>query len=155
MPFGRIADIFGRKTVFVTGLSVIIVSSLLCSLPDSIHMLIAARAVEGFGSAMIMGASMAILTAAYPAKERGKAPGINVSFTYIGLSVGPFLGGIITQAIGWRFIYAGIVVYAFIVALLALRVLKENERCAENGRFDLPGTALYGAMLFTLTASKA
>ena len=150
VPFGRIADIFGRKTIFVSGLSIVVISSLLCTVSSSIYMLIASRVLEGFGSAMIFGTSMAILTAAYPAKERGKVLGINVAITYVGLSLGPFLGGIVTQYIGWRYIYGGIMVYAFLMAVLAQRVVKENERCAEKGNFDIAGTALYAAMLFTL-----
>ncbi len=150
VPFGRIADIFGRKTIFVSGLSIVVVSSLLCTVSNSIYMLIASRVLEGFGSAMIFGTSMAILTAAYPAKERGKVLGINVAITYVGLSLGPFLGGIVTQYLGWRYIYGAIMVYAFLIAIIAQRVVKENERCAENGNFDIAGTALYAAMLFTL-----
>ncbi len=150
VPFGRIADIFGRKTIFVAGLSVVVVSSLLCSISNSVYMLIASRAIEGFGSAMIFGTAVAILTAAFPLKERGKVLGINVAITYLGLSMGPFLGGIIIENIGWRYIYAGIMAYAFLVALLALFLIKDNERCAENERFDIPGTALYAIMLFSL-----
>ncbi|AFC99766.1 Major Facilitator Superfamily [Methanocella conradii HZ254] len=149
VPFGRIADIIGRKTIFITGLSIVVISSILCSMSSSIHMLILSRAVEGFGSALIFGTSVAILTAAYPMKERGKALGINVALTYLGLSAGPVLGGFITHNIGWRYIYGGMAAYASLVALLALLVLKENERCAENAPFDAVGTALYGAMLFT------
>lgn len=150
VPFGRIADIYGRKTIYVTGLSVIVVSSLLCATSNSIYMLIASRVVEGFGSALIFGTAMAILTAAYPLKERGKVLGINIGITYVGLSAGPFLGGVITQYLGWRYIYAGIMVYTLIVALLAMTKIKENEKCAQDGRFDLSGAGLYGATLFLL-----
>jgi len=150
VPFGRLADIHGRKTFFVAGLLVIVVSSFLCSISNSVYMLIASRAIEGIGSAMIFGTAVAILTAAFPAKERGKVLGINVSITYLGLSAGPFIGGIITQYIGWRFIYAGIMAYALLVALLAFRGIKENERCAEKGNFDVVGTALYAIVLFSL-----
>jgi MFS family permease len=150
VPFGRIADIFGRKTFFVAGLSIIVISSLLCSISSSVYMLIASRAIEGIGSAMIFGTAVAILTAAFPLKERGKVLGINVAIIYLGLSSGPFLGGIITENIGWRYIYAGIMAYAFLVALLALFLIKDNERCAENGKFDITGTALYAITLFSL-----
>jgi MFS family permease len=88
VPFGRIADQFGRKRVFVIGLLIVVVSSVLCALSDSVLMLIVSRAIEGFGSAMIFGTSMAILTSVYPVKERGKALGINVAVTYAGLSRG-------------------------------------------------------------------
>ena len=150
VPFGRIADIFGRKKIFVAGLSIIVISSLLCSISSSIFMLIASRAIEGFGSAMIFGTSIAILTSVYPANERGKVLGINVAVIYLGLSSGPLLGGIITQYAGWRFIYAGVMVYALLIALMALKMIKGEWRCAETERFDIVGTVLYGLMLSTL-----
>ena len=150
VPFGRIADEFGRKTVFMIGLLVVVVSSLLCSVADSILMLIVGRVIEGLGSAMIFGTSMAILTSVYPQKERGKVLGINVAIVYLGLSAGPFLGGIITQYLGWRFIYAGITGFTLLVALLAMLLIKEEWRCAQTEKFDVAGTVLYGAMLFSL-----
>lgn len=150
VPFGRIADIFGRKKIFVAGLSIIVISSLLCSISSSIFMLVASRAVEGFGSAMIFGTSIAILTSVYPANERGKVLGINVAVIYLGLSSGPLLGGIITQYAGWRFIYAGVMVYALLIALMALKMIKGEWRCAETERFDVIGTVLYGMMLSAL-----
>jgi MFS family permease len=150
VPFSRIADIHGRKTIYVAGLSVVVLSSFLCTISNSIYMLIASRVVEGFGSALIFGTAIAILTAAYPAKERGKVLGINVAITYTGLSLGPFLGGIITQTIGWRYIYGAIMVYTLVVAVLAQWKIKDNERCAQNGKFDIGGSGFYGVALFLL-----
>jgi MFS family permease len=114
-------------------------------------MLIASRVIEGLGSAMIFGTAVAILTSAYPARERGKVLGINVAITYIGLSLGPFLGGLITQYFGWRNIYSGIMVYSLLVALLTLWKVTDEWRCAETEKFDVPGAALYGAALLSLT----
>jgi len=150
VPFGRIADIFGRKKVFIAGMLILIVSSLLCSISSSIYMLIASRAVEGFGSAMIFGTAIAMITSVFPARERGNVLGINVAVVYLGLSTGPFLGGLITQYAGWRFIYSGTMVYSMLIALLTLWNIKEEWRCAETGRFDITGTALYAAMLLSL-----
>ncbi len=76
--------------------------------------------------------------------------GINVAVIYLGLSSGPLLGGIITQYAGWRFIYAGVMVYALLIALMALKMIKGEWRCAETERFDIVGTVLYGLMLSTL-----
>ncbi|BAI61449.1 MFS transporter [Methanocella paludicola SANAE] len=150
VPFGRIADRYGLKKVFVTGLFVIVVSSALCAISGSIFMLIAFRAIEGIGAAMIFGTSMAILTSAYPQKERGKVLGIYMAVTYAGLSLGPSLGGFIIHFGSWRLIYAGIAVYALLVALLAVRKLADERSAAEKGQFDLPGTVLYGAVLVSL-----
>lgn len=150
VPFGRIADTSGRKKIFIIGMLVLAVSSLLCSISSSIYMLIASRAVEGLGSAMIFGTSIAILTSAFPASERGKVLGINVAIVYLGASTGPFLGGLITQYAGWRFIYAGTMVYALLLAALTLGKIKDEWRCAETGKFDIAGSVLYAAMLFSL-----
>ena len=150
VPFGRVADIFGRKKIFVIGLSIIAVSSLLCSISSSVQMLIASRLVEGLGSAMIFGTSIAILSSVFPAQERGKVLGINVAIVYLGASTGPLLGGIITAYAGWRFIYAGIMIYALLAALLAQGKIKGEWRCAQTGAFDVFGSILYAAMLFAL-----
>lgn len=150
VPFGRIADIFGRKKIFVLGLSIIAVSSFLCSISSSVEMLIASRVVEGLGSAMIFGTSIAILTSVFPVQERGKVLGINVAIVYLGLSMGPLLGGIITAYAGWRFIYAGIMIYALLATFLAQRMIKGEWRCAQKGGFDIIGTILYAATLFAL-----
>jgi EmrB/QacA subfamily drug resistance transporter len=150
VPFGYIADKYGLKKVFVTGLSIIVISSILCAMSSSILMLMASRAIEGIGSAMIAGTSMAILTSAYSKKERGKVLGIYMAVMYGGLSLGPSLGGFIIQFGSWRFIYAGIAVYALLVALLAAWKLADEGPAAVAGRFDLPGTILYGAVLVTL-----
>lgn len=147
VPFGHIADRHGLKKVFVTGLFTIVVSSILCAMSSSIFMLIAFRAIEGVGSAMIFGTSVAILTSAYPLQERGKVLGINMAVMYGGLSLGPSLGGFIIYYGSWRLIYAGIAVYTLIVALLAAWKIADEGTIAEAGKFDLLGTVLYGVVL--------
>lgn len=150
VPFGRIADMRGRKKMFVSGLLIIVVSSFFCSISTTELMLIASRIIEGVGSAMIFGTGIAILTSAFPAKHRGNVLGINVAIVYVGSSTGPFLGGIITQYAGWRFIYAGIMVYALLAAILAQKMIKDDRHCQEDGRFDIIGTLLYASSLFSL-----
>ncbi len=150
VPFGRIADIYGRRAVFITGLLIVVISSFLCGISNSLLMLIASRIIEGFGSAMLFGTSIAILTSAYPAKERGKVLGINVSVVYLGLSLGPFLGGTITRFAGWRYVYLLTMVYALLIVLVAMWKLFDEYRCAETEPFDYAGCVLYGAMLFAL-----
>ena len=89
VPFGRLADIHGRKRVFARGVEIFTLASLLCSLAPSAGLLIAARAIQGFGSTMIFGTGVAILTSVYPPSQRGRVLGINVAAVYIGLSIGP------------------------------------------------------------------
>lgn len=155
VPFGRIADRYGLKRVFVAGLLVLVVSSALCALSSSIYMLIAFRAIEGIGAAMVFGTAVAILTSAYPLKERGKALGIYMAVTYGGLSLGPSLGGLIVHYGSWRFIYMGMAAYALAVALLAAWKVPYEKPAAEAGKLDLPGIALYGAVLVLLIAGLA
>lgn len=102
VPFGRLADIRGRKMVFRIGIIIDATASILCALSRSGPWLIAFRAFQGIGGAMIFGTAVAILTSVIPPQERGKALGINVAATYTGLSVGPLIGGFFTQHFGWQ-----------------------------------------------------
>lgn len=97
VPFGKIADIYGRKKVFVYGVSVFTISSFLLAISDSAVLITLLRIFQGIGSAMVYGTSIAILTSVYPAGETGKALGINTASVYLGLAIGPFMGGFLTQ----------------------------------------------------------
>ncbi len=92
VPFGKIADIYGRKRIFTFGMIIYTAASLLLAISPSAAMLIAFRAVQGIGSGMIFGTGVAMLTSVFPPQERGRALGINVAAVYLGLSLGPFLG---------------------------------------------------------------
>jgi multidrug resistance protein len=105
VPFGRLGDIYGRKRIYLWGVVVFTASSVLIAVAQSGSALILYRVFQGIGSSMILATGMPILISVYPAGERGKALGIAVSAVYLGLSVGPFLGGLITQYFGWRFIF--------------------------------------------------
>lgn len=150
VPFGRLADIHGRKRIFLYGVTVYAVSTVLSAMARSANMLIACRAIEGAGSAMIFGTSMAILTSVYPPQERGQALGINVAAVYIGLSVGPFLGGFLTQHLGWRSIFLATMPLALLTIILALCKLEGEWAEARGERFDLAGSVLYGLSLLAL-----
>jgi len=143
VPFGRIADIYGRKRIFTCGIVVLTLSSLLSGMANSATMLIACRVFQGVGGAMLAGTAVALLTTVFPANERGKVLGINVAATYIGLSLGPVLGGVLTQHLGWRSIF-------FLSALLGLAIigvvlwkLKGEWTGAKGERFDLAGSVIY------------
>jgi EmrB/QacA subfamily drug resistance transporter len=147
VPFGKLADIHGRKKIFLTGITVYTAASLLCALADSIGALIGSRILQGIGAALIFGTSLAILTSVFPPGRRGKALGINVASTYLGLSLGPVLGGLLTQEFGWRSIFfinlpLGIIIIAFVLAML-----KGEWAEARGERFDLFGAAFYGLAL--------
>jgi len=143
VPFGRIADIYGRKKIFTWGIGIFTFSSLLSGLANSATMLIAWRVLQGIGGAMLAGTLVALLTTVFPAKDRGKILGIIVAAAYLGISLGPVLGGILTQHLGWRSIF-------FLGALLGLLVLGvvlwklEGEWTGAKGeRFDFVGSVIY------------
>jgi EmrB/QacA subfamily drug resistance transporter len=150
VPLGRLADMHGRKRVFVWGVVVFTLGSIASALSGSSAGLIAARVVQGLGGAMMFGTGTAMLSSVYPPNLRGHALGINVATVYIGLSLGPTLGGVMTQAFGWRSIFwACVPLGVAVVALVALK-LKGEWYEARGERFDFAGTALYGAALFSL-----
>jgi len=150
VPFGRLADIYGRKKIFSCGMLIFTVSSLLSAVSPSVMALISFRILQGIGSAMIFGTGIAILTSVYPAQERGKALGINVAAVYLGLSLRPFLGGFLTQYLGWRSIFFINVPLGLIVIALVFWKLKGEWLEAKGEKFDLTGSLLYGASLVAI-----
>ncbi|MEO0140403.1 MAG: MFS transporter [candidate division WOR-3 bacterium] len=143
VPFGRIADIFGRKKVFLFGIATLTITSLFCGFAPSSGFLILFRVLQGLGGAMIFGTGVAILTSVYPKEERGKALGINTASVYLGLSAGPFLGGIITQYLGWRFVFfMNLPICLFIIAMVLWR-LRGEWAGARGERVDILGSLVY------------
>lgn len=143
LPLGRAADIYGRKRIFIWGISVYTVSSVLIALSPFISVLLIMRILQGLGSSMVFGTGTAILIEAYPPEERGRVLGINVAATYLGLSLGPFLGGILTGSFGWESVFlinAPIGLAAFI---LALEGIEEGRGEGRSGAFDLSGSLIY------------
>ncbi|MGD8472014.1 MAG: MFS transporter, partial [Desulfobacteraceae bacterium] len=105
MPFGKLADIYGRKKIFLTGMSFFTLTSFLSAISVSAPMLIVFRIFQGAGSSMCFATGMAILVSVYPPQERGKVLGIAVAAVYSGLSCGPFFGGLIVNHFSWRSIF--------------------------------------------------
>ncbi|MGQ9521670.1 MAG: MFS transporter [Anaerolineae bacterium] len=150
VPFGKLADLHGRKRIFVWGLVVYGAGSLLSGLASSVGTLIASRVVQGVGGAMIFGTGVAILTSVFPPQERGRVLGLNVAAVYVGLSVGPFLGGVLTQHWGWRSIFFLNAPLAALIAALAAWKLQGEWRAADGKGFDQVGSVLYGLGLVAL-----
>ena len=150
VPFGRIADIYGRKRVFVSGITLYTLASLLSAGAPSALALIVLRVLQGMGGAMIFGTGVAILTSVFPASERGKALGINVAAVYLGLSLGPFLGGVLTEHFSWRSIFFANVPLGCIVIALTLWKLKGEWAEARGERFDGAGSVLYSLTLVAI-----
>ena len=144
VPFGRLADIHGRKKVFTYGMVIFTISSFLSAISISAPMLILFRILQGVGSSMIFATGIAILTSVFPPQERGKVLGINVAAVYIGLSLGPFLGGLLTQHFTWRSIFLVTVPLGLISIALVLWKLKGEWAEARGEKFDLAGSLIYG-----------
>jgi len=147
IPIGRIADISGRKRVFIYGGIIFGGSSIICALAWSAPVLIAARVVQGIGGAMLFGTSAAIISSVYPPGERGHAMGINIAIVYLGLSLGPFLGGLMTQYLGWRSIFWLNTLLCALLLVVTVWKLKPEWAEARGAQFDLAGSIIYGAGL--------
>ncbi len=150
VPIGRLGDIRGRRKLLILGLGVYALSTLLSALSGSAGMLIACRALEGMGGAMIAGTAMAILISVYPAAERGRVLGISTAATYTGLSLGPVLGGLLTQHFGWRAIFLATEPLALLAIVLLLFRLPGEWADARGERFDLGGSLIYGLALLAV-----
>jgi EmrB/QacA subfamily drug resistance transporter len=149
---GRLADMLGRKLIWVVGLVLFTASSALCGFSPSLGFLIISRAIQGLGGALIMAVSPAMLTAAFPPQERGRALGLNAVFVALGVSVGPTLGGFITATTSWRWIFFVNVPIGIIGLAAMLLVLKETLQ-RSPGRFDPIGATLLAIGLACLTAA--
>ena len=151
VPAGKIADIHGRKKVFATGLAIYTLGTGLAALSGSATMLIILRVLQGLGAAMFVTTGMAIITSIFPPNKRGRVIGIYVAAVYIGLSVGPFAGGLLTQHFGWRSIFLATLPLGLFCFLLTLYYLK-GEWLGEPGqKLDIAGCLLYAlAILATV-----
>src|SRR5690349_16056974 len=102
---GKLADLLGRRRIFIAGLIVFTASSLACGLAPNAHILIAARVVQGSGSAMMNPATLSIITATFPPRQRGTAIGIWAGTSAMALAIGPLVGGILTEKVSWNWIF--------------------------------------------------
>jgi EmrB/QacA subfamily drug resistance transporter len=148
VPMGRLADIRGRKKVFLAGMVGYTLVSALCTLSVSARMLIALRALQGLSDAMMFGTSTAIVTSVYPREQRGRALGITVAAVYSGGSLGPFVGGFLTQLAGWRSIFWLTTFLGVVVVAMTLWKMRGEWADARGQKMDVVGSVLYaGALL--------
>lgn len=147
LPFSKVADIYGRRLLFVLGLLVVFVSALLMVFADSYAWLMLCRMAQGVGSAMIFATSTAIVTLVYPPHRRGYAMGIMVMAAYLGQTMGPVLGGVIVHNIGWRYLFVFAAVYMFVNIVLDRWLLRRAEWREGAKGFDWRGSLVYGASL--------
>jgi EmrB/QacA subfamily drug resistance transporter len=150
VPFGRIADIRGRKRIFQIGIVVDAIASILCAIAPSGEWLIFFRVLQGFGGSMIFGTAVAILTSVYPPQERGRALGFSTAAVYTGLSVGPLVGGFMTQHFGWQGIFYLNALLGVIISLVVFIKLKGEWAGARGEKFDYVGSLFFGVAMVIL-----
>lgn len=150
LTIGRLADMTGRKVLWVAGLIIFTLGSAICGASPTLLILIIARAFQGLGGALIMSVSPAILTGAFPAEERGRALGLNSVAVALGTSVGPTLGGLITANFSWRWIFYVNIPLGIIGVAATLLILTERQE-RTRGQFDPAGAFLLAVGLVALT----
>ncbi|HSB82452.1 MAG TPA: MFS transporter [Candidatus Methylomirabilis sp.] len=146
---GRLGDLLGDRRLYISGFAVFSISSMLCGASTGVATLIAARVLQAIGGAMLIAIGPAILTRAFPASQRGQALGIQASVVYVGLTVGPGLGGFIASTLGWRWVFFINLPIGIIAIGVALSVLVAGDGRPAVGRFDFTGAAAFMVTLFT------
>jgi EmrB/QacA subfamily drug resistance transporter len=148
LPFGRLGDIFGRQKFFKYGITICTLSSLFSAFSTSAVMLLLSVVLLGIGGSLMFCTGTAIVTSVFPEGERGNALGVNFAAIYLALSLGPFLGGFLTERFGWRSIFLTVAVIGGTATLVIIRRLKDTIGTAESS-FDYPGAVIYS---LTITA---
>lgn len=150
IPCAKLADMYGRKRVFVLGISLFTIFSFLSGLAASGTLLLVWRVMTGLGSAMVFGTSTAILTSSVSAEKRGWALGIMTAMIYISLAVGPLLGGVLTSSFGWQSIFHSAAAAGIFVIVGSIIFIKGEWKEEVKTAFDYVGTILYAIGLFAL-----
>jgi EmrB/QacA subfamily drug resistance transporter len=148
---GKLADLLGRRLIFVVGLAIFTVASLLCGLADSGEMLIAWRVVQGTGAALMNPATLSIIAATFPPHQRGMAIGIWAGVSALALAIGPLVGGLLTQHIDWSWIFFVNVPVGVAAIAASFLFIDESKDTSHEQRLDLPGLLTSGLGLFALT----
>lgn len=155
LPIGKFADFRGQKVVFKAGIILFTVATALCGIAPNGFTLILLRVIQGLGAAMTMTTGAPILVSVFPPSERGKVLGINVAAVYLGLSMGPFIGGILTQNFGWRSIFLFCVPLGIAAIVLVFFKLKSDTIIRTTGRIDHKGAFYYSAGLIAIVYSSS
>lgn len=144
IPMGKIADVTGRKRILLMGISGYVILFFLILFSRNIWMVLIFRALQGASASMVFATNNAVLLDAFPDNVRGRMLGISVTSTYLGLSLGPVLGGILNHAFGWRSIFVVSLIIAVIAWISCLRgVDNDKQQPTQNNHFDLSGNLLF------------
>ncbi len=142
VPFGRMADMIGRRWMYALGFTVFIIGSLMCALTPTLSFLLVSRVIQAIGAAMLQANSVAIITAATPTSDRGKAIGFQASAQGIGLSLGPAIGGTLISFLNWRWIFFVNLPVGIIGTVLGILLLPQDKKIPKLDRFDYVGAGL-------------
>jgi EmrB/QacA subfamily drug resistance transporter len=148
---GKLADLLGRRRIFVVGLVIFTASSFFCGIANGATTLIAARTVQGVGAALMNPATLSIITATFPPRQRGTAIGIWAGVSAMALAIGPLVGGFITQHFSWSWVFFINVPIGILGILAAYFFIDESRDTSREQRLDLPGLVTSGIALFALT----
>jgi EmrB/QacA subfamily drug resistance transporter len=148
---GKLADLYGRRRIFVVGLAIFTLSSLACGLAPSAGFLIGARAVQGVGAALMNPATLSIITATFPPRQRGTAIGIWAGVSALALAIGPLAGGLISEKLNWNWIFFVNVPVGALAILVSLLVIRESRDTSHEQSIDLPGLVTSIGFLFSLS----
>lgn len=155
LVFGRLADMYGRKRIFILGTSSVIVTSLLAAAAPNGEFLITARFLQGVSAAMLYATQIAIVSSVFPPKLRGHAIGLTVSMIYLGLTFGPAAGGYLIEFSGWRASFVLHIPLAIIVLLIAIFKVKGEWQSDQPGKFDVRGSVMYALTILSLCIGVA
>jgi EmrB/QacA subfamily drug resistance transporter len=148
---GKLADLLGRRLVFVAGLVIFTGSSLACGLAESGDFLIGARVVQGVGAALMNPATLSIIAATFPPHQRGMAIGIWAGVSALALAIGPLVGGLLTQHLDWSWIFFVNIPVGILAIVASFVLIPESKDESAEQRLDLPGLLTSGIGLFALT----
>lgn len=148
--FGRLADMFGRKRIFICGIISVIVTSLIAAFSVNVSMLIVARFLQGASAAMLYATQIAIVSSVFPKSRRGHAIGLTTSMIYLGLTCGPMIGGILIDHFGWRSAFVFHIPFAIIVLYIAVFKVQGEWLADERGSFDITGAVIYSLSIVVL-----
>jgi EmrB/QacA subfamily drug resistance transporter len=148
---GKLGDLYGRRKMFTAGLVVFTLASLACGLAPSAGFLIGARAVQGVGAALMSPATLSIITATFPPKERGQAIGIWAGVSALALAIGPLVGGLIVDNINWHWIFYVNVPVGVVGIIVSQLVIRESRDTSHEQSIDLPGLVTSSGALLALS----
>jgi EmrB/QacA subfamily drug resistance transporter len=148
---GKLADLLGRRKIFVVGLAVFTLSSLACGMAPNAGFLIGARAVQGVGAALMNPATLSIITATFPPRQRGQAIGIWAGVSALALAIGPLAGGLIVDNIGWNWIFFINVPVGVLGIVVSQFFITESRDTSHEQSVDFPGLVTSAGALFALS----